>query len=109
MSMYVPLFSAVVARYQAAREDAPRLIALDEAFAGVDRRNIRDMFKLMAEFQFNFIINSQVLWGDVDTLDALAIYELIRPNNVKFVSVMAYRWDGQVRYILKEAKENEAS
>ena len=47
--------------------------------------------------------------GDVDTLDALAIYELIRPNNVKFVSVMAYRWDGQVRYILKEAKENEAS
>lgn len=109
MSMYVPLFSAVVARYQAAREDAPRLIALDEAFAGVDRRNIRDMFKLMAEFQFNFIINSQVLWGDVDTLDALAIYELIRPNNVKFVSVMAYRWDGQVRHILKEAKENEAS
>ncbi|WP_302157805.1 TIGR02680 family protein [uncultured Acidaminococcus sp.] len=109
MSMYVPLFSAVVARYQAARADAPRLIALDEAFAGVDRRNIRDMFKLMAEFQFNFIINSQVLWGDADTLDALAIYQLLRPNNAKFVSVMAYRWDGRVRHALQDARENEAS
>ena len=36
MSMYVPLFSAVVAKYQGGREDAPRLISLDEAFAGVD-------------------------------------------------------------------------
>ena len=44
MSMYVPLFSAVVAKYQGGRSDAPRLISLDEAFAGVDSRNIRDMF-----------------------------------------------------------------
>ena len=107
MSMYVPLFSAVVARYQAAREDAPRLIALDEAFAGVDQRNIRDMFKLMSEFQFNFIINSQVLWGDSDTVDGLAIYQLLRPDNAKFVSVMAYRWDGKVRHVLDSARENE--
>ena len=67
MSMYVPLFSAVVAKYEGGRPDAPRLISLDEAFAGVDNRNIRDMFRLMTEFSFNFIINSQVLWGDCDT------------------------------------------
>ena len=56
MSMYVPLFSAVVAKYQGGREDAPRLISLDErAFAGVDHRNIRDMFRLMsARFEFRF-------------------------------------------------------
>ena len=36
MAMYVPLFSAVVAKYAGARNDAPRLISLDEAFAGVD-------------------------------------------------------------------------
>ena len=70
MSMYVPLFSAVVAKYQGGREDAPRLISLDEAFAGVDNKNIRDMFRLMTEFGFDFIMNSQVLWGDCDTLDA---------------------------------------
>lgn len=94
MAMYVPLFSAVVAKYQGARNDAPRIISLDEAFAGVDNKNIRDMFRLMVEFEFNFIINSQVLWGDCDTLDSLAIYQLIRLENVKFVTVMAYIWNG---------------
>ena len=105
MSMYVPLFSAVVAKYQGGRADAPRLISLDEAFAGVDNKNIRDMFRLMMEFQFDFIINSQVLWGDCDTLDALAIYQLLRPENAKFVTVMPYLWNGNA----KELLENEES
>ncbi len=103
MSMYVPLFSAVVAKYQGGRQDAPRLISLDEAFAGVDNSNIRDMFRLMTEFSFDFIINSQVLWGDCDTLDALAIYQLQRPKNAKFVTVMPYLWNGKA----KELLENE--
>ena len=107
MSMYVPLFSAVVAKYQGGREDAPRLISLDEAFAGVDNRNIRDMFRLMAEFQFDFIINSQVLWGDCDTLDALAIYQLIRPENAKFVTVMPYLWNGHKKELLEHESEVE--
>ena len=107
MSMYVPLFSAVVAKYQGGREDAPRLISLDEAFAGVDNKNIRDMFRLMTEFEFDFIINSQVLWGDCDTLDALAIYQLIRPGNAKFVTVMPYLWNGQKKELLEREEEVE--
>ncbi len=102
MAMYVPLFSAVVAKYQGGREDAPKLISLDEAFAGVDNRNIRDMFRLMTKFQFDFIINSQVLWGDCDTLDALAIYQLIRPENAKFVTVMPYLWNGRSKELLED-------
>ena len=105
MSMYVPLFSAVVAKYQGGRIDAPRLISLDEAFAGVDNRNIRDMFRLMTEFQFDFIINSQVLWGDCDTLDALAIYQLIRPENAKFVTVMPYLWNGKVKEVMESEEQ----
>lgn len=104
MSMYVPLFSAVAAKYQGAREDVPRIVSLDEAFAGVDNRNIRDMFRLMSEFQFNFIINSQVLWGDSDTLDGLAIYQLHRLNNQKFVTVMSYIWNGEERKTVAEIK-----
>ncbi len=107
MSMYVPLFSAVVAKYQGGREDAPRLISLDEAFAGVDNRNIRDMFRLMTEFSFDFIINSQVLWGDCDTLDALAIYQLLRPENAKFVTVMPYLWNGNAKELLNSEEEVE--
>ena len=107
MSMYVPLFSAVVAKYQGGREDAPRLISLDEAFAGVDNKNIRDMFRLMTEFEFDFIINSQVLWGDCDTLDALAIYQLIRPENAKFVTVMPYLWNGHSKELLEDEENVE--
>ena len=107
MSMYVPLFSAVVAKYQGGRADAPRLISLDEAFAGVDNRNIRDMFRLMTEFSFDFIINSQVLWGDCDTLDALAIYQLIRPENAKFVTVIRYTWNGTVRQMTTKKDVNQ--
>lgn len=107
MSMYVPLFSAVVAKYQGGRDDAPRLISLDEAFAGVDNRNIRDMFRLMTEFEFDFIINSQVLWGDCDTLDALAIYQLIRPENAKFVTVMPYLWNGHKKELMEDESNVE--
>ena len=107
MAMYVPLFSAVVAKYQGGRDDAPRLISLDEAFAGVDNRNIRDMFRLMTEFRFDFIINSQVLWGDCDTLDALAIYQLIRPENAKFVTVMPYLWNGHRKELLENEQQAE--
>ena len=107
MSMYVPLFSAVVAKYQGGRADAPRLISLDEAFAGVDNKNIRDMFRLMTEFQFDFIINSQVLWGDCDTLDALAIYQLLRPENAKFVTVMPYLWNGKAKEMMDDEEKME--
>ena len=107
MAMYVPLFSAVAAKYQGGNSDAPCLISLDEAFAGVDNRNIRDMFRLMAEFKFDFIINSQVLWGDCDTLDALAIYQLIRPENARFVTVMPYIWSGNIREMLQNEQEVE--
>lgn len=107
MSMYVPLFSAVVAKYAGAREDAPRLISLDEAFAGVDETNIRDMFKLMVECKFNFMVNSQVLWGDYDTVPGLAIYQLLRPENAKFVTVIQYIWNGQERVLVNGERETE--
>ncbi len=100
MAMYVPLFSAVAAKYRSARPDAPHLLSLDEAFAGVDDRNVRDMFRLMVEFDFNFIINSQVLWGDYDTVPCLSIYQLYRPNNVKYVTLIRYIWNGSVKAVV---------
>ena len=109
MAMYVPLFSAVVAKYAGARSDAPRLISLDEAFAGVDEMNIRDMFRLMVEFDFNFMINSQILWGDYETVPALAIYQLVRPENAKFVTVIRYTWNGNVKQMTtkKDMRQTE--
>ena len=107
MAMYVPLFSAVVAKYAGARNDAPRLISLDEAFAGVDEMNIKDMFRLMVKFEFNFMINSQILWGDYETVPALAIYQLVRPENAKYVTVISYIWNGKSRSLVSKIKEEK--
>ena len=100
MAMYVPLFSAVYARYEGGRKDCPRIISLDEAFAGVDERNIRDMFRLLSELGLDYVINSQILWGDYDTVPSLAICELIRPDNADFVTVIRYEWNGKVKELL---------
>jgi hypothetical protein len=100
MAMYVPLFSAVYARLQGARKDCPRLISLDEAFAGVDERNIRDMFRLLGELDLDYIINSQILWGDYDTVPSLAISELIRPDNADFVTIIRYLWNGTMKELV---------
>lgn len=105
MAMYVPLFSAVVAKYQGARTDAPRLISLDEAFAGVDETNIKDMFRLMVEFEFDFIINSQILWGDYETVPGIAVYQLLRPENARFVTVVSYRWNGTIRQMMERPED----
>jgi len=100
MAMYVPLFSAVYARYENGRNDCPRIISLDEAFAGVDGNNIRDMFRLLEELKLNFVVNSQVLWGDYDTVPSLSICELVRPNNADVVTVIRYQWDGKIRNLV---------
>lgn len=97
MAMYIPLFSAVAAKFKSAREDAPLLIALDEAFAGVDEKNINNMFALIEKFGFDYIMNTQVLWGDYLSVKSLAIYEIFRPENVRFVTVIPYKWDGQIK------------
>ncbi|SPF38828.1 conserved hypothetical protein [Candidatus Desulfosporosinus infrequens] len=100
MAMYIPLFSAAYSRYSDARPDAPRIISLDEAFAGVDENNIRDMFDLLEKLGFNYIMNSQALWGDYDTVAHLAIAELVRPKNASYVTVIRYSWDGKVRRLM---------
>jgi uncharacterized protein (TIGR02680 family) len=100
MAMYIPLFSAAYSRYQEARKDAPYIISLDEAFAGVDENNIRDMFDLVEKLGFNFIMNSQSLWGDYDTVSALSICELVRPQNAPYVTVIRYWWNGREKELV---------
>lgn len=103
MAMYVPLFAAVNAQYQkAAKEDYPRIIALDEAFAGVDDKNISSMFELVHTLDFDYIMNSQALWGCYASVDALRIAELLRPLNAKVVTVIHYTWNGMERRLDEE-------
>lgn len=100
MAMYVPLFAAVNAQYQkSSRTDFPRMIALDEAFAGVDDRNISSMFGLVETLDFDYIMNSQAIWGCYGTVPALRISELYRPADARVVTVIHYTWNGHERIL----------
>ncbi len=69
------------------------------------------MFALMEQLGFNYIINSQALWGDYDTSGRLAISELVRPKNADFVTVVPYLWDGQTKQlqVVIEAQERSCA
>jgi len=96
MAMYIPLFAAVNAQYRKSEKaDLPRIIALDEAFAGVDDKNISSMFKLVETLKFDYIMNSQALWGCYETVKSLRIAELLRPENSRFITVIFYHWNGK--------------
>lgn len=100
MAMYVPLFAAVNAQYlKAQKKDHPRLIALDEAFAGVDEKNINSMFRLVGDLDFDYIMNSQALWGCYESVRALRVAELLRPENADFITVIFYHWNGKERVL----------
>lgn len=95
MAMYIPLFAAVNARYNAAdKRDCPRIIALDEAFAGVDEQNISHMFRLIESLNLDYVLNSQALWGTYDSVKNLSIYELIRQGEDVVIPIK-YSWNGK--------------
>jgi len=105
MAMYVPLFASVSAQYQKASKNCPKLLALDEAFAGVDDQNIGAMFELVRNLDFDYIMNSQALWGCYSSVKNLNIVELHRPKNATFVTLLRYYWNGSVRLLQEDAND----
>ena len=99
LSLYIPLFAAVSAQYEKAGDQAPRILALDEAFAGVDESNISEMFALLERLDFGYIVNSQALWGCYDTVPSLGIAELFHDKNSDFITVIKYKWNGKQKIL----------
>lgn len=95
ISMYLPLLAALYARYGSASESAPRIVAMDEAFAGVDEKNIGLLFSHLENLELDYVLNSQILWGDYETISKLAVTEIIREENDKQVALINYRWNGK--------------
>ncbi len=105
IAMYIPLFSGIYAKFNSAKKDAPRIIALDEAFAGVDDDNILDCFRIMGEMDLDYVMTSQVLWGDYSTVKKLAICELHHLPSSDVVSIIRYKWDGLKRSLMTDIQE----
>lgn len=99
LSLYIPLFAAVAAQYKKAGNEAPMILALDEAFAGVDESNISEMFGLLEKLGFGYIVNSQALWGCYDTVPALEIAELCHEKDSDMITVIYYEWNGKKKIL----------
>ncbi|CAJ1200227.1 Chromosome partition protein Smc [Companilactobacillus paralimentarius] len=99
ITMYTPLFVAMSARYNNARKNAPRIITLDEAFAGIDESNISQLFKTIDQLGFNYIMTSQQLQAEYDTVPSLNTYELLRDKGKDgdLVTAIQLHWDGKER------------
>ena len=94
----VPLFAAASAYYKSAgNPHAPRLIALDEAFAGVDDDSRAKCLGLLATFDMDVVMTSEREWGCYPQVPGLAICQLARHDGVDAVLVTPWRWDGRER------------
>jgi uncharacterized protein (TIGR02680 family) len=102
LGLTVPLFAAASSHYASAEYPyAPRLVLLDEAFAGIDDEARAHCMALIREFDLDFVMTSEREWGCYAELPGLAICNLVRREGVDAVFVSRWRWDGRAR--LEEA------
>ncbi len=94
VALHLPLFAAAAAHYDAAGDGSPRLIALDEAFAGIDEGMRAELMGLLVRFDLDILLTGHELWGAYEEVPALMVYDLLRQPPLEGVSAFAVRWDG---------------
>jgi uncharacterized protein (TIGR02680 family) len=97
LAVTVPLFAAASAHYGSAGPHAPRLVLLDEAFAGVDDAARRQCLGLLATFDLDYVLTSEREWGCYPEVPGLSICHLVRRDDVDAVHVSRWTWDGAVQ------------
>ena len=96
LSVSLPLFAAASSHYASAgNPHAPRLVTLDEAFAGVDDDSRAKSLGLLAAFDLDVVMTSEREWGCYPQVPGLAIAQLSRVEDVAAVLVTRWEWDGQ--------------
>ena len=98
LGLTVPLFAAVSSYYtQSGYPHAPRLVLLDEAFAGIDDNARAHCMGLIHEFDLDFVITSEREWACYAELPGVAICQLQRREGIDAVHVSRWAWDGRAR------------
>jgi uncharacterized protein (TIGR02680 family) len=108
LTVTLPLFAAASAHYRSARPAAPRLVLLDEAFAGVDDDARAKCMGLLATFDLDFVMTSEREWGCYPTVGGLAIHQLSRREGIDAVHVTRWEWDGRHRTRVELARQMTA-
>jgi uncharacterized protein (TIGR02680 family) len=97
LGLTVPLFAAAASHYESAADFSPRLVLLDEAFAGIDDGARAHCMDLIREFDLDFVMTSEREWACYAELPGVSICHLVRRADIDAVFVSRWRWNGRVR------------
>jgi len=96
-ALTVPILAAVAARYDAAtRADVPRLIGLDEAFAGLDTNNQETYLRFLTDLGFSWVITIPDEVPYSHALSAVMTYRLTLEGH--FHTGFPILWNGNIAY-----------
>jgi len=95
VALTIPQFAAAAAHYRTADPLAPRLILLDEAFAGVDNGMRSKCMDLLRTFDLDVVMTSENEWGCYPAVPGLAIYQLASRPGFEAVGVTRWVWNGR--------------
>ncbi|WP_158299915.1 TIGR02680 family protein [Glycomyces paridis] len=94
VALHLPLFAAANAVFGSAAAHAPRLIGLDEAFAGVDDKGCGELMSLAAEFDLHLVMTGYDLWATYPDVRGAAHYTLGHDDATAVVSSLLMVWNG---------------
>jgi uncharacterized protein (TIGR02680 family) len=98
LGLTVPLFAAVASFYsQSGNPHSPRLVLLDEVFAGIDDAARAHCMALIREFDLDFVVTSEREWGCYAELPGVSICHLQRLENIDAIHVSRWTWDGRAK------------
>lgn len=107
LMLTVPQMAAAAAHYRSALPQAPHLILLDEAFAGMDSTLRARCMGLLESFDLDFVMTSEREWGAHATISGLAIYQLV--TDADAVATTRWVWNGKQKVLAPVADTPSAS
>ena len=102
IALHLPMLASIAAHYsddEGRPAGCPRLILLDELFAGVDSANRAQLFGTLTSWDLDAVFTSDHEWCQYATLDGIAVHHLHPPTGDEPVTSTRFTWDGHRRSI----------
>ncbi len=94
-AIHMPLFAAANALYSSSKPTCPRMVALDEAFAGIDDMFKPELLGLTVKFDLDLFMTGHDLWVRYPTVPLIAHYDMQHDKATHAISTFLVLWDGE--------------
>jgi uncharacterized protein (TIGR02680 family) len=94
-AIHMPLFAAANALYSSSKPRCPRMVALDEAFAGIDDTFKPELLGLTVKFDLDLFMTGHDLWVRYPTVPLIAHYDMKHDKATHALSTLLVLWDGE--------------